>query len=469
MSGKTRGQTKKGIPFFLLAALILIFAIVAIVGIKFGSTTVIKGINDIRWGIDIRGGVEGVFEPDAENPTREEMDSASLILKTRLINEGITDHELYTDYSTNRIIVRFPWKADTEEFDPVEAIEELGEMAHLTFKKGYQNPDGEILFEGKYVEKASYTIDTSGQYNPPYLVLLQLTNEGASKFAEATEKTIGDYLSIYMDDTFISGPGVSQKIDAGEAVISGISSAEEARDLAEKIQAGALPFKLSIESYQTIHPTLGQGALSVMAIAASIALALISILVILIYKMNGVVTSIALIGQVAGSIAAISGFFPFLQSFTLTIPGIAGMILSIGMGVDANVIISERIKEELGNGKTLSGAVSSGYKLGFNAVFDGNITVIIVAIILMGAFGPPGSIFSTVLSPIFSLFGLIFNLFGVNIGAVTTGNIYSFGYTLLVGIIFNFIMGVLLSNLMRQGAIKIKAFRKPWLFGGEKE
>ena len=145
----------------------------------------------------------------------------------------------------------------------------------------------------------------------------------------------------------------------------------------------------------------------------------------------------------------------YLFEITLTLPGIAGIILSIGMGVDANVITAERIKEELNNGKTLNGAIELGYKRAWSAVFDGNITVVFVAIILMGAFGPTDSVFGTLLSPVFSVFG-----------ASTAGTIYSLGYTLLVGILLNFVFGIFCSRLMLSSLSKFKCFKKRKLYGG---
>ena len=164
--------------------------------------------------------------------------------------------------------------------------------------------------------------------------------------------------------------------------------------------------------------------------------------------------TIALVGQVIGSIACISGFFGNIDSFTLTIPGIAGIILAVGMGVDANVITAERVKEELLTGKTLSGAIDTGYKRAWSAVFDGNITVVFVAVILMGAFGPTDSLFGTLLKPIFSMFG-----------AATAGTIYSLGYTLLVGIILNFVFGVFCSRLMLSSLSRFKAFKSRKWYG----
>ena len=287
-----------------------------------------------------------------------------------------------------------------------------------------------------------------------------MNDEGAELFSDATGRLIGQQISIWMDDTMISAPRVDSQIPGGVAYITGGAQGfdvKEAKALADRINGGALPFKLETENFSTISPTLGFGARDAMVTAGVIAFVLVAIFIIIMYRMCGVVASIALVGQVAGMIACLTGFFAPFPSFTLTLPGIAGIILSIGMGVDANVITSERIKEELRNGKTLDGAIDSGFQRTFSAIFDGNITMVIVAIILMGAFGPPQSIFNSLLSPIFRWFG-----------PSATGAIYSFGFTLIVGVIFNFIMGVTASRLMLKSVSKFKPFKKPWLYGGAK-
>ena len=247
----------------------------------------------------------------------------------------------------------------------------------------------------------------------------------------------------------ISSPTVNTSITDGVASITGDFTADEASSLAAKINAGALPFALETANFASISPTIGSASLTAMAIAAGIALTLICLFVLLRYRLPGFIACIALIGQIGLSLAAISGFFTFIPSFTMTLPGIAGIILSMGMGVDANIITAERIKEELYNGKSIDGAINNGVKSSFSAIFDGNITVIIVAVILMGIFGP-----SNILSTIF--------------GPSTTGVIYSFGYTLLIGVISNFIMGIGASRLMLRSISKFKVFRKKWLYGGAK-
>ena len=465
--GKGKSKSGRVWVFFLVAILIVALAVASFVGIHDSNgNAIIKGANDIRWGIDIQGGVEVTFTPDGvEHATREQMDAATVVIKSRLLSNNIADYEAFTDYDSSRIIVRFPWKTGETDFDPVTAINELGETALLTFREGNQDPKGAVVIQGSDVDQASVGYD---QQDLQYKVLLKLTPEGATKFADATGRLVGKTISIFMDDQCISYPTVNQKITGGEASISGNFTQETAKDLADKINSGALPFKLTAETYSTIDPSLGRGSLNTMLLAGIIAFTLICIFMLSFYRIPGLVGCFSLLGQVAGSLAAVSGFFAFIPSFTLTVPGIAGIILSIGMGVDANIIVAERIKEELRSGKTLDGSIKNGYDSGFSAIIDGNVTVVIVAIILMGSFGDPSGILSQMLAPIYHVLGWILSPFGLSIDAVTTGSIYSFGYTLLVGIIFNQIMGVLASRLMLTGISKMKKLRNPALYGGVK-
>ena len=291
------------------------------------------------------------------------------------------------------------------------------------------------------------------------MVYLTFTDAGSSKFAAATAELVGSKISIWMDDQKISAPKVNTAITNGSAYIDGMENADAAKDLADKINAGSLPFALTVDDskLQIISPSLGNDALHVMIVAGSIAFGIVCLMMILLYRLNGFVASIALLGQLAGTIAAISGFFPNASSFTLTIPGIAGIILSVGVGVDCNVIASERIKDEFKKGKTIDGAIDSGYKNSLSAIIDGNVTIIIVSVVLMGAFGTPDNFLAKIFSPIMSLFG-----------SSITGSIYSFGYTLLMGVVFNLIMGVLASKYMLKSISQLKFLRKPWLYGGKK-
>lgn len=445
--------------FFVVFILILALTYAAFFGFEnyYGDTrnVYVKGAEDIRWGIDIRGGVEAVFSPDKKDVdiTSDDMDAAKSIIETRLVNNNITDYEVYSDQSNHQIIVRFPWASQESDFDPSAAVMELGETAKLTFCEG-TTQDTTIL-DGSMVKKAQAGLDE----NNNYVVYLEFTQAGSSKFAEATAKLVGQQISIWMDESMISAPSVKQAITGGTAYIDGMANSEEAKSLADKINAGALPFALTVDDskLQVISPSLGSDALRVMVIAGSIAFGIVCLIVILRYRLNGFVAAIALLGQLAGTIACISGFFPNVPSFTLTIPGIAGIILSVGVGVDCNVIAFERIRDEFGRGKTIDGAIDSGYKNALSAIIDGNVTIVIVAVVLMGAFGTPDSFIAKIFSPIMSLFG-----------SAITGSIYSFGYTLLIGVIFNLIMGVLASKYMLKSISQFKALRNPWLYGGKK-
>lgn len=458
--------------FFVVALLILAFSFTAIFGVAYytgdNKNTVVKGIGDVRWGIDIKGGVEATFKPANDyDATDEQLESAKSIIELRMISQGITDYELYADKNSDRIIVRFPWKSDEKDYNAVEAIDEISSTAQLTFRPGnsyadtevgsdgsyvYKTPTGDtetILMDGSMVESAEARVYQGDDGTSQYVVSLEFTEEGKQKFGEITQEYVGQTISIWMDDIMISAPNVNSAITDGKAQIEGTFTATEATDLANKISAGALPFQLETVSNGSISATLGENSLTAMAYAGVIALIVIVLIMIIFYRLPGFITSIALIGQVGLSIAAVSGYFTTIPSFTMTLPGIAGLILSIGMGVDCNVITAERIKEELRLGRTLDGALERGTKNSLSAIIDGNMTVVIVSIILMLVFGP-----SNILSAIF--------------GESTTGTIYSFGYTLLVGVISNFIMGIFFSRMMLRSVAGFKPLRKKWLFGGAK-
>ena len=463
---------KVGKPvFFIIVLLIAAMGYLTVAGVTtvYGDSTTraIKGIDDVRWGIDIRGGVDVTFSPpEGVTATAEEMDAAESIIQVRLVSQNITDREVYTDHDKNRIIVRFPWKADETEFNPEQAIAELGAMANLTFREGANiGPDGKPagdtlnkpVLEGKDIESATAVYSTANSAGTPeYGVELKLKESGKQKFAEATGRLIGQPISIWMDETLISAPTVRNQINDGIAQITGQFTSQEATDLANKINAGALPFALVTENYNTISPTLGAGAKDAMMMAGAIAFAVVAAIMLVCYRLPGLVAIIALAGQVILMIASITGFFSVFPSFTLTLPGIAGIILAIGFGVDANIITAERIKEELANGRSLDSAVDSGFKRAFSAILDGNVTVIIVAIILMGSFGPPDSLFARILSPLFFMFG-----------TSAAGTIYSFGYTLLIGVLLNLLMGVLASRLMLKSVSRQSWARNPALYGGK--
>lgn len=474
MKSKRTGK----ITFFVVFILILALTYTAFFGIEnyYGDNReiIFKGAEDIRWGIDIQGGVEAVFSPNKQDIeiTSEDMDAAKAIIETRLVNKNITDYEVYTDNNNHQIIVRFPWEAGESDFDAVSTVEELGASAVLVFRKGTEQT-GEVILQGADDVKSAYpTVDPNNNNSP--IVGLEFTKQGSEKFAAATSSMVGEQISIWLstttseldekgepivDEVCLSAPTVQEAITNGQCTISGSSmTAEYVKELSEQINSGKLPFALTVDNskLQVISPTLGSDALRVMIIAGSIAFGIVCLIMILRYRLNGFVAAIALLGQLAGSIACISGYFKNVDSFTLTIPGIAGIILSIGVGVDCNVIAAERIRDEFAKGKTIDGSIDSGFKNSLSAIIDGNVTIVIVSLVLMGAFGSPDGIMAKIFSPIMSLFG-----------TAITGSIYSFGYTLLVGTIFNLIMGVVASKLMLKSISKFKPFRKPWFYGGK--
>ncbi|MDY4587364.1 MAG: protein translocase subunit SecF [Oscillospiraceae bacterium] len=451
--------------FFVLAVLIIAFALLSTLGIstQYGDTktTVIAGLGDVRWGIDIRGGVNVTFgaPDDYTDPiTSDDLDAAKVIIETRLVNQNINDYEVFVDLGANNIIVRFPWQADDNSFDPEQAVKEIGATAMLSFRMGYSGDledgqtyeDLELVLQGKDVANSFVTMDNSNtSTTTSYAVSLQLNDSGKEAFKEATKRAMDEdkRISIWMDDEEISAPTVNAVISDGSASISGGFNGDdgytEAKKLSDLINGGSLPFKLEIKNLSTISPILGTGARDAMGIAGVIAFIIIAIFMIAYYRLPGFVAVIALAGQIAGMFAACTGFFGFNASSTLTIPGIAGIILSVGMGVDGNVLSAERIREELKAGRTIDGAIKNGFQRGFTAILDSNLTVIIVAVILM-------------------------LVFGTWFGASTDGTIYSFGFTLLVGVIMNFIMACWATRLMVTSLSRFKVFRKPWLYGGAK-
>ena len=425
-------MNKRGKSWHLIvtALLIVVFSFTALFGVSYtyGDTknVYIKGAEDIRFGIDIRGGVDVTFMPaDGVEATDDQMTAAKTVIEDRLVGLGITDYEDYVDYNKDRIIVRFPWKTGETDFNPQTAIDEIGTTAEMVFRKG-STADGEEILSGDDVTSA-----TAG-YNQEngYVVQLQFSADGAKKFAEATTELAAQSngtISIWLDGENISTATVKTAITDGNAVIEGSFTQDQVTALANQINSGSLPFALSAESFSTISPTLGAKSLDVMVLAGIIAFAFVALLMIVRYRLPGTIAVISLFGQVVATLAFVSGYFTVFNGSTLTLPGIAGIILGIGMGVDANVITAERIKEELGNGKTLDGAIASGFKMGLTPIIDGNVTIVIVAALLMGAFGPTDGFWGKVFNPIFFMFG-----------PSTAGSIYSFGFTLLTSVLLNF-------------------------------
>jgi protein-export SecD/SecF family membrane protein len=412
---------KKNKPvFFVILVVTLLMVYTAIFGVDLPNFKIL-GSPDMRFGIDIRGGVDAVYQPVDLNrkPTIKELEAARSIIEVRLDQKNIMDREVTIDKESGNVIVRFPWKSDEKDFNPEKAISELGDTAQLTFV----DPDGNVILKGSNVQTSSPETDrqTGG-----YLVSLTFDEKGAKLFADATTRLVGKNISIYMDENLIESAQVQEPITTGKAQITNLKSYDIAKDLSDKINSGSLPFSMATKNNNLISPSLGSGALNVMLMAGIIAFAIICLLLIFYYRLPGFVACISLMIQISGQLLSIS-----IPQMSLTLTGIAGIILSIGMGVDANVIISERISEEIKAGKSVSSAISAGFKNAFSSVFDGNITVLIVAFILM---------------------------------TLGSGSLLSFAYSLFTGIVFNFIAGVTASRLMISSLSSFKALRKPKLY-----
>ena len=466
--------------FFIVALLIVALCFTSFFGIyeRYGDRvdTIIRGVSDIRWGIDIQGGVDVVFGPSDENadPTSDELEAIKTIIEQRMISKNITDYEAYSDAANGQVIVRFPWASETES--PEDAVAWLGQTGMLEFHIGDETdedgkPTGKLVLDGDDIASAEAVYQPTDETGTTYenMVSLELKDSGRKAFSEATKTQAANKgtISIWLDYgaewakennqsqyQMVSNPTVNEQITNGKAVITGSSSYEEAKELADLINSGSLPFGIGVKSLGSTSPTMGAGALAAMGIAAVIAMIAVCIMMIVMYRLPGFVAAIALCGQMALTVALISGYFGFMNSFTMTLPGVAGLILSIGIGVDCNVITAEAVREELRAGKTIDSAIRSGSKNSFWAIFDGNITVLIVAAVLMGVFGSSDGIF-----------GWLFSWLPVS----TTGSVYSFGYTLLIGVVTNFVMGMWASRMMLRSISRLKIFRNPWLYGGERK
>jgi len=441
---KRRVPTARKLAFFVILLVTACVITLASIGLNFGGKSYVKSAFDIRTGIDIRGGVNATFVPADESvtPTAEELESARAIFETRLDGEGILDYTITTDSENHAVIVEFPWKADEKEFDAQAAIDELGATANLTFCSLKKDSDGEpldvdgkkvtetgkdpvpdeVLLSGKDIKKSE------AQYmEGKYVVALEFTDAGKKIFADATTKYKGDFIGIFLDDTAISWPQVNETINDGFAVIEGAFTMDDAKDLATKINAGVLPYAMTSSNYSSVSATMGTKALSVMLLAGLITAIIICLFLLIMYRLPGFVACINLILQLSIQLLLFANL-----GLTITLPGIAGVILSIGMSVDSNVIISERIREEMRKGKSVVGAIDTGYGRAMTAIIDCNLTTSIVALLLI--------------------------IFG-------TGSVLSFGYTLLIGIILNFLVSVLVSKCMIRSLNSYKIFKSPKLYG----
>lgn len=326
------------------------------------------GISNIKQGLDLSGGVYIVYEAAKDSVTDDEMAAAVSLIRGRLDRKGYMEAEVARQ-GEKRIRVDIPGVEDAEQ-----AINEIGQTAQLSF----MDMNGQILLTGADVKTAKKEVGSQTQNGvaEPY-VSLEFTEEGKEKFAKATSDNIGSVIAIVLDDAIISMPTVNTAITDGNAMITGGFTAVEAEDLAALIRAGSLPFNLDVIEMNNIGARLGADALETGLTAGVIGVILVLIFMLVVYRVSGLAADWALIIYISLDLLVLSAF-----GITLTLPGIAGIVLSIGMAVDANVIIFERIREELTMGKTLRSSVNSGFSKAFSAILDGNVTTLIAAVVL---------------------------------------------------------------------------------------
>lgn len=420
ISGKRmNGRTKSIIALTIAAVLTIFFGIVGVTGMNLTPNGLYKlkswlpTTNAENWpdslalGLDLRGGV--YVEYSCAAPEGSEADFGTLLSGTiRVIQERLTDkgyaEATVQQIGTDGIRVEIP-----DVTDPSAVLDLIGSTAKLEFK----DPDGNTFMDGSMVKTAVY------QFNEgDHQVAFTLTDEGAKIFADMTSNNIGKTLGIYLDGEELLAPTVQNAITTGSGVITQMQSAEYAQTVAAQIQSGALPMELTQQKVDTVSATLGTDALSTSVLAAVIGLVLIMALMIFRYRLNGVVASWALCDYVI-ILFFLLAVIPGIQ---LTLPGLAGIVLGIGMAVDANVIIFERFNEELRAGRGIRTALRTGFKNAMSAILDANVTTLIAAIVLM--------------------------FFG-------TGSIQGFAKTLLLGVVVSMLSAVVITRFLMKNIINL--------------
>ena len=355
------------------AAVILVAILAAFAGLAYYASIILSstGIGEemsIPLGLDLSGGVSITYQVMDENPSAEDMSDTIYKLQKR-VESYSTEASVY-QVGDDRIAVEIPGVTDASKI-----LEELGNPGSLEF----QLSDGTVFMTGDQVADAQAATTTDQYGNKQYVVQLTLTDEGAKTFGEVTSENVGKALPIVYDGEVISYPTVQEAITGGTAQISGQSTFEEAQTLATQIRIGSLSLQLSELESSVVGAQLGSQAISSSLKAAAIGLVIVMVFMIIVYAVPGVAAALALAIYTALVIATL-----YLFEITLTLPGIAGIILSIGMAVDANVIIFARIREEIASGKSVITAMKNGFHKAMSAILDGNITTLIAAIVLMG-------------------------------------------------------------------------------------
>ncbi len=420
-----------------------LFSIVALVIISILAFTAAFGLGpiksvaeSIKLGLDIEGGVVVVYEAQTDatgDDLSTIMSQTKGVLSKRIDQLGLTEPNIFVQ-GDNRIRIELPGVKDVQE-----AVALIGQTAQLEFVRvdedSFALPDmhrdefsGELILTGENVKDAGISSD---QYGNP-AVSLEFDNDGTTLFRDATLAVVNyevgkGQIAILLDNIVISAPFTEEVIPSGQAIISGSFGLEYAKNLSTLIRGGALPVNLEEIQTSLIGPTLGKDALQYSVYAAGIGLLLVVLFMIFYYRLPGIVAAVSLI--LYGSIVMF--IFTGLNA-TLTLPGMAGLVLSIGMAVDANVIIYERIKEELRNGKTIRASIDAAFKRALRTIMDANITTLIAAVVLF--------------------------YFG-------EGPIQGFAVTLMIGIGTSMFTAIIVTRLLLKNVALIKAFNKKSLFG----
>ena len=387
----------------------------------------------IKKGLDIEGGSHLVVEAQdvkqkivnnevvepAITVNREVMQSAVAVVRQRVDGLGVAE-PLIQLKGERQIIVELPGIAD-----PQEAVKLIGETAKLDFRKKDPKDPSKWVETGVYGNMLTDArpVNPGGQWQ----IEFKFNAEGAKKFGVLTTELVGQPLGIFLDDTLVSAPNVNSPITGGSGVIEGSFSPEEARTLAVQLKAGQLPVPLKMVENRTVGPTLGQEAVDRSFRAGVIGLTFVLIFMLWYYRIPGVMANIALFLYALFNLAIFK-----LVPITLTVPGIAGFILSIGMAVDANILIFERTKEELRMGKSIFNAVEIGFKRAFSSIFDSNATTLISCVVLY--------------------------YFG-------TGLIRGFAITLAIGVILSMFTAITVTRTMLRVAVRFRKMRNPAMYG----
>lgn len=372
----------------------LIFVLISLLLVTASVIFLCNWKSYLKRGLDLEGGVYVLLEalPSADTEAdRDAIQRSMTIIRNRIDQLGVNEPVMQPE-GENRIRIELPGLKDQ-----AQAMEVIGRTALLTFK----NSAGEVLLTGADLKTAYFT---RGQYNEPE-VALEFDAEGKEKFAQATEKHLGEIIAIFLDEELVSAPTVQNVIKDGKAVITGIPTAEEAGNVALMLRSGALPVELVELETRSVGPVLGENALKLSFKAGIIGMFIVIAFMLFYYRFAGLVADISLTVYVALVFLVLAVF-----KTTLTLPGIAGLILSIGMAVDANILIFERVKEELQTGKTALSAVNAGFQRAWSAILDANMTTIIAALVLFIVASGPVRGFAVVLLTgiLCSMFSAIF-------------------------------------------------------------